>query len=160
MIYFFISAVIILTDFIAKRIVLAQLKEVSTVPLWNGVFHLTYVENRGAAFGILQNQKWFFIVLTAIVLAVVIYVALRQKFKHPILCTALSLLAGGAVGNLIDRVVYGYVVDFLDFCLIDFPVFNIADIFIVIGAILLAIYFIFFDKEEEKETEKNEQDNC
>lgn len=160
MIYFFISAVIILTDFIAKRIVLAQLKEGSTVPLWNGVFHLTYVENRGAAFGILQNQKWFFIVLTAIVLAVVIYVALRQKFKHPILCTALSLLAGGAVGNLIDRVVYGYVVDFLDFCLIDFPVFNIADIFIVIGAILLAIYFIFFDKEEEKETEKNEQDNC
>lgn len=160
MIYFFISAVIILADFIAKRIVLAQLKEVSTVPLWNGVFHLTYVENRGAAFGILQNQKWFFIVLTAIVLAVVIYVALRQKFKHPILCTALSLLAGGAVGNLIDRVVYGYVVDFLDFCLIDFPVFNIADIFIVIGAILLAIYFIFFDKEEEKETEKNEQDNC
>ena len=76
------------------------------------------------------------------------------------MCTALSLLAGGAVGNLIDRVVYGYVVDFLDFCLIDFPVFNIADIFIVIGAILLAIYFIFFDKEEEKETEKNEQDNC
>ncbi len=160
MIYFLISAFVILADFVSKRIALAQLTRVNTVPLWDGVFHLTYVENRGAAFGILQNQKWFFIVLTVAVLAVILYLALKQKFRHPLMCTALSFLAGGAMGNLIDRIFYGYVVDFLDFCLIDFPVFNIADIFVVIGAGLLAVYFIFFDKEEEKETKKHEQDNC
>lgn len=159
MIFFLITALVVLADFLAKRGAIAHLMPINTIPLWDGVFHLTYVENRGAAFGIMQNQRWFFIVLTVAVLAVVLFVCFRYKEKHPLLCTALSLLTGGAVGNMIDRIVYGYVVDFFDFRLIDFPVFNIADIFIVIGAGLLAIYFIFFDgnKEEKKDYER---ENC
>ncbi len=159
MIFFLISALVVLADFLAKRSAIAHLMPIDTIPLWNGVFHLTYVENRGAAFGIMQNQRWFFIVLTVAVLAVVLFVCFRYKEKHPLLCTALSLLTGGAVGNMIDRIVYGYVVDFFDFRLISFPVFNVADIFIVIGAGLLAIYFIFFDGNKE-ETKDYERENC
>lgn len=159
MIFFLIAVLVVLADFIAKRSAIAHLMHIDTIPLLDGIFHLTYVENRGAAFGILQNQRWFFIVLTIAVLAVVLFVCFRYKEKHPLLCTALSLLAGGAVGNMIDRIVYGYVVDFFDFRLIDFPVFNVADIFIVIGTGLLAIYFIFFDgKKEEKRA--YERENC
>ena len=159
MIFFLIAVLVVLVDFTAKRSAIAHLMHIDTIPLLDGIFHLTYVENRGAAFGIMQNQRWFFIVLTVAVLAVVLFVCFRYKDKHLLLCTALSLLTGGAVGNMIDRIVYGYVVDFFDFRLIDFPVFNVADIFIVIGAGLLAIYFIFFEgKKEEKSA--YERENC
>ena len=159
MIFFLIAALVVLADFLAKRGAIAHLIPIDTIPLWDGVFHLTYVENRGAAFGIMQNQRWFFIVLTVAVLAAVLFVCFRYKAKSPLLCTALSLLTGGAVGNMIDRIVYGYVVDFFDFRLINFPVFNVADIFIVIGAGLLAVYFIFFDGKKE-ETKDYERENC
>ena len=156
MIYLLIFAAIVGADVLTKLSAVRYLMKVDTVPLWEGVFHLTYVENRGAAFGILQNQRWFFVVLTMIVLAVVLVFCIKASTKHPLLFTGLSFMAGGAVGNLIDRVLYGYVVDFLDFRLIDFPVFNVADIFVVISAGLLALYFIFFDKTEEKDKDLNE----
>ena len=153
MLYFVISILVVMADFLAKRSAVTNLAPIDTVALWEGVFHLTYVENRGAAFGIMQNQRWFFVVLTVIVLAVVLFICLRYKNKHPLLCAALCLLSGGAVGNLIDRIVYGYVVDFFDFRLINFPVFNIADIFVCVGAGLLALYFVFFDNSDKKENE-------
>lgn len=158
--YLLITAIIIIVDFITKRCVLTHLTKVDTLSLWEDVFHLTYVENRGAAFGIMQNQKWLFIILTLAVLVVILYLFLKKKVKHPLMQTALSFLAGGAAGNLIDRIAYGYVVDFFDFKLINYPVFNIADIFVVVGAILFTVYIIFFDKSDDKETKSYEQDNC
>jgi signal peptidase II len=122
---------------------------VETYPLINNVFHLTYVENRGAAFGILQNRQWFFILITFIVLAVVIFYIYNKKDKlNNFLLIALAMIVGGAIGNLIDRMIRGFVVDFFDFTLINFAVFNIADCFVVVGTILLAIYIIFESKKE------------
>ncbi len=152
MIYFVIAALVVIADFATKCSAIEYLMKIDTVSLWEGVFHLTYVENRGAAFGIMQNQRWVFIVLTVAVLAVVLLVCIKYKNKHKLLCTALSFLVGGAVGNMIDRIMYGYVVDFFDFRLINFPVFNVADIFIVVGAALLAVYFIFFDNDKKETT--------
>jgi signal peptidase II len=107
------------------------------------VFHFTYVENRGAAFGILQNQRWFFISITMIVMLVIVYYMYTHSNGSLLLTIALSMILGGAIGNFIDRVRLGYVVDMFHFTLIDYPVFNVADSFVVIGTILLAYYILF-----------------
>ena len=136
---------LVLIDQLTKLLVINTIKGVETLPLINNVFHLTYWENRGAAFGILQNQRVFFIILTVlIVLAVVIFMVVKKP-KSLMLNTSLTLLMGGAIGNFIDRAVKGYVVDFLDFRLINFPIFNAADCFVVVGAVLLAVYLIFME---------------
>ncbi|MBQ7625154.1 MAG: signal peptidase II [Clostridia bacterium] len=112
-----------------------------------GVFRLTYVENRGAAFSILQGKRWFFIILTFIVLAFMVWIFIKKKVKGKWGNIALVFIFSGAVGNLIDRISKGYVVDMFDFCLIDFPVFNVADIFLNVGAIMAVIYVLFIDKD-------------
>ena len=109
-----------------------------SLPVIEGVFHFTYVENRGAAFSLLQNQRWLFIVLTVAVSALIVAVLLKKRRSFAVLTRlSLTLLLSGAVGNLIDRIALGYVRDMLDFCLINFPVFNVADCCVTIGAILL-----------------------
>lgn len=114
-------------------------------------FYLTYLENRGAAFGILQNYRWVFIALTIAALFLMIWYFIRHS--HPLLRTALILLIAGGAGNLIDRIFRGYVVDFLHFYPFgyDFAVFNIADACVSIGVGLLIIYLIFVCKEPKKE---------
>jgi len=104
---------------------------------------LTYVENRGAAFGLMQGQRWIFIVLTVLITAAIVYFLMKIPNKAVFLKTGLSLILGGAIGNLIDRVRLGFVVDMFDFTLINFPVFNIADSSLVIGSILLGYYILF-----------------
>lgn len=113
-------------------------------------FYLTYLENRGAAFGILQNFRWFFIIITIIALAIMIGYFIKSD--NNFLRLALSILIAGAIGNFIDRLFRGYVVDFLDFYLFgyDFPVFNVADICVNVGVFLLVIYIIFIYKEPVK----------
>ena len=130
-------------DQLVKYWTISYIKPVSTIPLLENVFHLTYIENRGAAFSILQGQKWFLVCITMIVLAMV-FVAFRKKMiVHKTGEWALLLITGGAIGNLIDRIVRGFVVDTFDFRLINFPVFNVADIFVVCGGILLIFYILF-----------------
>lgn len=121
----------------------------SGIPLINGVFHLTYAENKGAAFSILQNQRWIFIILTVAFIIYGAYYLITHKHERPLLKISLSIVLGGAVGNLIDRIWLGYVVDFFDFRLINFPVFNVADCAVVIGCILL-VYNLLFDMKSEK----------
>ncbi len=148
---FFIGiAVLLAADQITKWIVLEKLTQVETVSLIPNVFHLTYCENRGAAFGILQNQIWIFSVITVTVLLGVIYFMVRYRPKNKWLNVSLILLVGGALGNFIDRIFRGFVVDFLDFRLINFPIFNAADCFVVAGAIMLALYLIFSEYKKEK----------
>ena len=149
MIYILICAAIAAVDFVTKRWAEAVLMHKETVALLQGVFHLTYVENRGAAFGILQNQRVAFIILTVLISVAVLYAAFKYKNKPPLLCLGMSFIMGGALGNIIDRIWLGYVVDFFDFRLINFPVFNVADIFVCLGAALIAVYFIFFDGKEK-----------
>ena len=153
---FFIGIALILgLDQLTKYIAVLKLMRVRTLPLIPEVFHLTYVENSGAGFGIFQNFTWLLAAFSAVVAAILMGYVLWKKPKHPCLITALTFLCGGALGNLIDRVRLGYVVDFLDFTLIDFPVFNVADCFVTVGAILLAVYIIWFS-EDGKNAEKAE----
>ena len=119
--------------------------------IWNGVFELHYLENRGAAFGILQGQKGVFLICTALVLAILAFYYNRMPVEKRYLPMRIVgiLLGAGAVGNLIDRMMQSYVVDFLYFKLIDFPIFNVADCYVTMGAILLAILILFVYKDEE-----------
>ena len=116
-----------------------------------GVFELRYLENRGAAFGMLQNQRWFFIVLTVVFLAVISYIYLkipadRKYLPLRILCV---VVFAGAVGNFIDRLQLFYVRDFLYFSLIDFPIFNVADIYVTVSAFAFFFLIVFFYKETD-----------
>ncbi len=132
-----------------------------SLPVIDGVFQFTYVENRGAAFGMLQGQFVLFAVLTVIVSGFLIYRLYIAKNKlHPFPAIALALLLGGALGNFYDRLVYGYVVDMFDFCLINFAVFNFADSCVVVGVILYCIWLLFLEGRARKDggTDKMKKD--
>ncbi len=155
LILFFVGLIAIIgLDQLTKYFAVVHLTNVRTHPLIEDVFHLTYVENPGAGFGVFADYTWLLSVLSAVVaLALIGYVVVKRP-NNAWLMTALTFLCGGAVGNFIDRVRLGYVVDFLDFTLINFPVFNVADCFVTVGAILLAVYIVFF---EDKATEKKKK---
>ncbi|SHI73382.1 signal peptidase II [Dethiosulfatibacter aminovorans DSM 17477] len=140
-------------DQISKYFVLELLKFSNAVVLIDNFLRLNYVENRGAAFGILQNQQLFFIVITLmVVLAVVVY-RIRYKGFNKVANFALDLIIAGALGNLVDRVRLNYVVDFIDvnfWGYYDFPVFNFADICVVVGTLLLALLIILDKYEMDK----------
>ncbi len=149
MFFYLLSILLILADQISKYYTLKMLKPIGTLEIIKGVFSLTYVENRGAAFGILQNARWIFIAATAIAIVCLIVYKCKYKPKGIIINTALLFILSGAVGNMIDRIWRGFVVDMLEVTFITYPVFNFADCLVVIGAILLAIYIIFIYKESE-----------
>lgn len=141
----------ILLDQYTKFLAVTHLKDQSPYIIIKNVFELNYLENKGAAFGIMQNQRWFFVVSFVVVILIIflLYIKLptSQRFIPLHICSA--LIVAGAIGNLIDRVRLGYVVDFFYFSLIDFPIFNVADIFVVIGVITLAIVILFVYTEKE-----------
>ena len=134
-----------------KNLAVYHLKGQPPFVLWENVFELNYLENRGAAFGMLQGQKGIFLVSTVLVLALIgLYyhrAPLGKRFV-PVRVVGVLLLSG-ALGNMIDRVGQSYVVDFLYFKLIDFPVFNVADCYVTVGAVLMAVLFLFYYKDEE-----------
>lgn len=150
-----LSIVLIAADQITKYIAVLKLKLKDQAPfvIIDGIFELHYLENRGAAFGILQEQKFFFVFIAAVILGVIVYVLFKTPYQKMYikLHVTLVLIAGGAIGNLIDRVRYGYVVDFLYFSLINFPVFNVADIYVTLAAIYLVILLLFVYKESDLE---------
>lgn len=132
-----------------KWLVIHKMDLYQTIPLWEGVFHITSHRNRGAAFGILQNQQWLFIVVTvAVVLGILVYLN-RLKGDQPLMSWSLALILGGALGNLIDRIRLGEVVDFLDFQWIHYPIFNVADSAIVIGVGIMLWYTLRQPGEKE-----------
>ncbi|MCT4606416.1 MAG: signal peptidase II [Marinisporobacter sp.] len=134
---------LIIIDQISKWMIQSKFLINESMPIIKNIFHLTYVQNFGAAFGILKQQKIFFVVMTIFVIGGIVIFLKKQKNLHKLVPYSLSLIVGGAIGNLIDRVRLGYVVDYFDFRI--WPVFNIADISIVIGAVLLSYYLIFLD---------------
>lgn len=146
-----IITIILIMDRYTKYLSVKYLKDIKTKEVLKGVFSFTYVENRGAAFGILQNHRWVFIILTIIISIGIIYFLIYESNINIILRISLAMILGGAIGNLIDRIIYGYVVDMLHFTLIDYPVFNVADSFVVIGTILFAIYILFISDKLGKE---------
>lgn len=144
-------AALVLADQFTKYIAVVHLKDQPAIPIIPEVFELNYLENRGAAFGMLQNQKIFFVFVAAIILAVIAYVLYKtpEKKKYTILHVLLVLIASGAVGNMIDRLRLDYVVDFLSFVLIHFPIFNVADIYVTAATAVLVFLLLFYYKEED-----------
>lgn len=138
-------------DQITKILAKLKLEGNAGISIIKNVLKLEYVENRGAAFGIMQNKVWIFIIITIIVVAILIliYLKIPQNKKYLPLKIILVFLTSGAIGNLIDRVLRKYVVDFIYFELIDFPVFNVADCYVTISAISLAIVIMFIYKEDD-----------
>ena len=136
----------------ASKIYLTLVNKTSPIDLEviKGFFRITYTCNDGAAFSILKGKRVFFIIMTIVVVFLIVYYLLKNKV-YWVEKYSLLLIVSGAVGNLIDRIMYGYVIDFLDFIIFgyDFPVFNIADSFITIGAIGLIISILFLNKEGE-----------
>ncbi len=142
---------IVIIDQITKYIAVNTLKGKESIHLIGKFLNLSYVENAGAAFGILQNQRFFFILITTIIIiGITVYSKKVIKKTSRLTLYSLNLIVGGAIGNLIDRVLHGYVIDFIDVKFgefYDFPVFNIADISVVVGTIILS-YVVLMGKEE------------
>ena len=160
MIYIIIAAAVLAADIFTKILAENALKSVTTIPIIKNIFHLTYVENRGIAFGLFSGGRIVFVVVSVIVLAVLAYVVFKtEKPTRTIwLKGGSALIFGGAIGNMIERIVKGYVVDFLDFRIIDFPVFNIADIAVCVGAGMLIIHFLFAEAKVAEKTEEQKSE--
>lgn len=143
------ALILVLFDQWTKWLAVAKLKGNTPFVLIPGVFELNYTENRGAAFGLMQNQRVLFLIITLVVLAGVVYLFYRMPFKRfywP-LRTILVVFTAGTIGNFIDRMLLGYVVDFFYIRLIDFPVFNVADLFIT-GSLAVFVLLILFKYKE------------
>jgi len=144
-IYYYLFIGIILFDQIIKRIVSLNMKAGETIPIIQNAFHITYILNPGAAFGILENERVFFIIAGFLVLALGVYLLPKLKKQEKLIRFGSIFLLAGAVGNLIDRIRNGLVIDFIDFRV--WPVFNIADIAICSGTFFI-IYSVIKSKED------------
>lgn len=155
-IYLLIAAIVVVIDQWTKQLAVSALKPISTKPLIDGVLHLTYVENTGAAFGMMKNHRWVFMATSTIaVIGILIFiVGWYKKYHNPLLFTGLAFIAGGGIGNMIDRVLLGYVVDFVDFRLINFAVFNGADSFVCVGAAMIVLWVFLTEIKEKKSAQK------
>lgn len=119
------------------------------VPALDGVFHLTYVRNSGMAFSLLEGMRWLFLAVTAVFLIFAVLAVVRRWIDHPLGLAALTMVVGGAIGNLIDRLASGAVVDMIELDFMDFAVFNVADCFVTVGVILLLVWAVFLDKKKD-----------
>ncbi|MGN0424610.1 MAG: signal peptidase II [Acetatifactor sp.] len=148
---FLLAIVLLLLDRLTKYLAIQKLRGKESFVIIKDVFELTYLENFGTAFGLFQNKKIFILCMGIVFMAVVLWVAVRipatKRFLPFHLCVT-GILAGG-IGNMIDRFLYGYVVDFFSFVLIHFPIFNVADCYIVVSVFFLLILFLFVYREEE-----------
>lgn len=140
-------------DQFCKYLAIIKLKDKPACVLIDGVLELNYLENRGSAFGMLQNQKVFILFVGFVFLAVVLFFLFKlpEHRKYRALHVCLSAVVAGGIGNMIDRFRFDYVVDFISFVLIHFPVFNVADCYIVVSVILLFILFLFVYEEKDLE---------
>ena len=147
MIYIF-YALLLIFDVVSKIWASGYLAEAGSIEFIKGFLRLTYVENTGVAFGMFSDMLYVMVPLTIIVAGICIFVYIKNKGKSKIFDNALLVVITGAIGNIIDKITRGFVVDFLEFEFIDFPVFNLADIYVCVGAALLMIYVLFGEKNE------------
>ncbi len=149
--YAAIAASVIAADQATKYAAGNALRDIETFPLIKGVLHFTYVENRGAAFGMLSDKRWIFLVLSSVALVAMAVFAVINRNGRMMTNVAVAMIFGGGVGNMIDRFANGFVVDFIDFRLINFWVFNVADSFVCIGCGVLILSLILGEIKSRKE---------
>lgn len=161
-------------DFVSKLLVATNMELFSSIPLIPDFLSFTRIHNNGAAWGILSGQRWIFLVVTGIAIIGLPILLYRYRKLHFLFGFSLSLIIGGAIGNMIDRLTLGYVIDFIDVDIImdlglfeihytSFPIFNVADIFVTVGTAIMIVYILFFDKtffadkkaSEEKTSKKD-----
>ena len=155
MYYFLIVIAVVVLDQLIKLLVVNSMALYETIPVLQDIFHITYIHNTGAAFSIMAGQISVLILLPLVmILAAVIFMFVKRKTAHPLLMVSVALIAGGGIGNLIDRVMMGSVVDYLDFRV--FPVFNLADIAVCTGCGLLILYVLFIDGKQNGRGNNNQ----
>lgn len=152
-IYFIIALAIIAADRLAKGAVASSAKVGETIASVPGV-EIIYVKNTGAAFSFMSGRVSLLAIVSIVFCIAAVVYWIVKKPRHYVMCTAVAMMFAGALGNAIDRISLGFVIDFIRVTFIDFPVFNIADIAITSGAALLIIYEIFFDRPEKQICEK------
>ncbi len=146
---------IVCADQLTKWLAVIYLQGEPSFPLLKNVLHFTYVENDGAAFGMLDDQRWIFMVVSTVaIIGLSVYLFGFCKNQSKWVRASLAMIIGGGIGNMIDRIALGYVIDFIDFTLIDFAVFNVADSFVTVGAFMLMGYLIW-DMIRESKQKKN-----
>lgn len=145
-----IAVFAVIADQITKYLVVQNFELYETKPFIPHVMSLKYTQNKGAAFSMLSEQRWVFMVLSLVSMAVIVYILVKEYRRHTLLNISLAMILGGGIGNMIDRIALGYVVDFFRCDFVDFAIFNVADCFITVGAVLLGVYIIFFEPKVEK----------
>ena len=148
LLYLILSILFVIVDQVVKMWIVNNFSLHDGMELIKGLVSILYVRNTGAAWGMFEGKMVFFYLITAVAVGTLIYLMFKEKGKSKLLLTAYSLILAGAVGNFIDRIRLGYVVDMFKFEFIDFPIFNVADICLTIGVIFLFYYVIF--KEQSK----------
>ncbi len=144
MIYVLLIVAVLVLDRIVKIAVASNLEPGQSIPVIDNIFHITYVQNQGAAFSMLQGHPTLLIVVPAVVIGVgIIFICVNFRKYNRTFMVSLSLICGGGLGNLTDRMAQGYVVDMFDFRI--FPVFNVADICVCVGCGLLMLYMIIYN---------------
>ena len=162
MLWIILLVLIIFADQLSKWLVVALLQGKESVYVIPGVLRFTYVENDGAAFGMLDDHRWVFLVLSTVMIIALIFYIVKYKPSSKWVMTSLILIVGGGIGNMIDRILLGYVIDFIDFCA--FPqlwrwVFNIADSAVCVGTFMLSVWLII-DTFKEYKREKAEKEKA
>ena len=147
MLYLVLIVGLVFVDLLIKRLVLLFLQPVGSVPLIEGVLHLNYRENTGAAFSMFRGHTELIAVVTAVAICGVLYLLLFGKERGRGLSFALAMICAGGIGNLYDRLARGFVVDYIDLRVIHFAVFNFADMLVVCGAILLGVSMLLWEKK-------------
>ena len=142
---------LVILDQAVKYLVKKNIPLGGSVPFLPGILGLTHIHNEGAAFSMLTGARWFFVVLTVVFLVFGLWVLWKKKLRNPLGIWSWVLVLAGAAGNLIDRCLYGYVVDMFEVQFMRFAIFNVADIFVVVGGILFCVYYLFLhDKLKEE----------
>lgn len=155
---FIVALLIVVADQLIKLLVTNTIKVDGSVSILNGLVNFTYCENKGMAFGMLQNARWLFIGFTAIVMLGIVIYMIKTKPKNKFLLASLALILGGGIGNLIDRIFLGYVIDYIQLSFFS-PVCNFADYCITIGTALLVIYILFFSQNTTDIKQKADKHN-
>ncbi len=146
-----VGIILTVADQLLKLWAISSLEPIGSITVIENIFSLTYVENRGAAWGMMAGAKWYLIIMPIVIVVAAIAYLVIKKLSDPLLLWSVMLIVSGGLGNLIDRIFRGYVVDYLHATFIDFPVFNLADCCITIGAGLLILYVILSEIKERKE---------
>ena len=154
-----IIAVVFTADRVVKQWCIEVLRPQGSIAFWPGVLHFTYAENTGAAFSILSGRRLLLTLLPIAALGLLLFLYFRRLYAHPLTDFALPLIMGGALGNLYDRIAYGYVVDFLEIRLFRFAIFNLADCAISVGSVLLILYLVLHWRELSGEDGQDEDED-